>query len=52
VRLNQEIFIRLRQYAKDKVALTTSDILRDSVAINCNEEDKEYGCNDLLKNLI
>jgi len=36
--VNQELFIRLRQYAKEKTALTTPDILGDS--INSNEEDK------------
>jgi len=32
--VNQELFIRLRQYAKERAVLTTSDILGDS--INCN----------------
>jgi hypothetical protein len=38
--VNQELFIRLRQYAKDRAAITNSDILGDSSAINCTEEDK------------
>jgi hypothetical protein len=36
--VNTELFIRLKQFAKDRAALTTSDILGDSV--NCDEEDK------------
>ena len=40
--VNTELFLRLKQYAKDKAAALNAEVFGDSVAINCNEEESVH----------
>ena len=40
--VNTELFLRLKQYAKDKAAALNAEVFVDSVAINCNEEESVH----------